>query len=452
MRSWERVALGGMAMIVALVFIMVNPMMPIHRFYVGDFPDAGTLPAKSAKEFTEGVCVNAHWYFGSTPYTNNYTDMKTALQDLHITCVRDQWYPGSTTQKDRFVDLAAVGIKHSVIMDSRIFDADAAARAAADADSSGAVSVAEAIDHLLDNAPGSVLTLEGPNENIFDGTSCTSTISQANQIWAVKQADSRLTDIPVLSPSASDPNHYTCLGDLSAVTDEGNIHSYPGGVTPEATEHGPPWSLQGWMDNATVPVGSGSPMTATETGYHNATSTSSGHIPASETADGKYMSQMFFSYQRLGVHRIYKYELVNQTNEPTLTDIEKHFGLLRNDLTQKPSYVSINRIMDLLSDPTPAYLTRLNHTVTSTPANFKSYLIQKSDGSHWLAMWNDISVWDTVTKTDLTPSDVTVTVTFDSSKSLTVYRPYVSASPVTTTTASSVNVAINADVVLVRVA
>jgi hypothetical protein len=190
--------------------IIFNPIRSILK------PQAqtGTMPFKSAKDFTAGVCVNAHWYFGSTPYTVSYASMKSAIQDLNITCARDQWNPASSTQTTRFNDLSASGIKHTVIIDRRRFNDETADRTAADTDASGAVSTAEAIDHLLDNAPGSVLSLEGPNELL--ATDCADAITTAQEIWAVKQSDSRLANIPILSPAAAQPTENSCLGDLSA--------------------------------------------------------------------------------------------------------------------------------------------------------------------------------------------------------------------------------------------
>lgn len=445
------------AALVALVFLLMNPLtIPQGRFpiFLGrntppPHTKSGTMPAKSVQQFRNGVCTNAHWYFGSTPYTASYAALKTAILDLGITCLRDQWSPGDSVQKDRFVDLAASGIKHSVIIDSRYFNDNAADRTAADADSSGSVSVAEAIDHLLDNAPGSVLALEGPNELL--ASNCASAITQLQEIWAVKQSDSRLANIPVLSPSAAQPTENSCLGDQSAYTDEGNIHSYPGDSPPEATERGTDWSLAGWKSHVQDVVGQDVPIVSTETGYHNAVNTTDGHLPVSEAADGKYTAQMYFAYQRAGVHRAYKYELVNQFSNPALDNIQGHFGFLRNDLTEKPSYASVDNMMDILADSgSTTTLTPLSYQLTSSTGTVKSYLLQKSDGSYWLAVWNDVKIWQTVTG-DLSPADVTATLSFADAKSLSIYRPYLSASVQESVSSSNKQLSVNADPLLIKI-
>lgn len=458
--SGERIAAIWATALVLIVFLSTNPLMPGRpslRWNTGSgvvrpTGEPGQMPAKSVQEFRSGVCVNVHWYFGSTPYTVSYSSMKSAIQDLGITCLRDQWNPASSTQKTRFVDLAdeSPAIKHSVIIDRRRFDDEAADRTAADTDLSGSVSTAEAIDHLLDNAPGSVLSLEGPNELL--ATDCADAITTIQEIWAVKQTDPRLADIPILSPSAAQSTEYSCLGDISAYTDEGNIHSYPGDSNPEAADRGANASLTGWINNVSGAVGSGVPITATETGYHTAINYTGGHEPVTETADGKYMAQMYFSYQRRGVHRVFKYELVNEHSNPALDDAQDHFGYLRNDLTEKPSYQSVDNMMDILADTgTMPALTPLDYQLSSATGTVKSYLLQHSDGSHWLAVWNDVNIYDPTTEVDLTPSDVTATLSLTAIKSLNIYRPYVSASVQESVATSSKVLSVNADPLLVRI-
>src|SRR5215218_2842375 len=106
----ERIALTAMATILAIVWVITNPLQP--RNYTVNV-GYGVMPAKSAKEFSEGVCVDVHWYYGGTPYTASPAALKTALLDLHITCLRDQWSPGNgVTSIARLNDLAASGIKH----------------------------------------------------------------------------------------------------------------------------------------------------------------------------------------------------------------------------------------------------------------------------------------------------------------------------------------------------
>src|SRR5215207_3144330 len=413
-------------------------------------PVTGVSFAKSAKDFTGSVCVNAHWDYTDTPYYSNYATLKAALLDLHVTCARGHYKPGASWHTARLNDLAGSGIKHSLIMDHEYWDS-ASDIAEADANLDGVVSTAEAVDNLMENAPDAILALEGPNEELWDAGECAATLQITQEIWAAKQADSRYNGIPFIGPVAAWPTQYTCLGDISGITDGGNTHPYLSNLSPDATDAGSNWSAQGWLNNARAAFGADAPIWASETGYHTAINETGTHEPVSETADGKYMSQLFFAFQRTGYEKVYKYELIDEFDNLDLDDDQSHFGLLRYDLSQKPSYVALNRVMDLLYDGSQANLTPLDHTVANTPTTFRSYLLQKSDGSHWLAMWNDVSIWDETTAVDLNPADVTVTLNFPRAKSVDVYRPYSSASPVSSATGTTVNVGINADVALVKI-
>jgi len=410
----------------------------------------GVSPAKSAKDFTGSICVNAHWDYTNTPYYSDYATVKGALVDLHITCDRSSYRPGVAWYTARLNDLAASGIKHTVILDDELFNATAADRAEADLNSDGTVSTAEAVTRLMDTMPN-IIALEGPNEELWDAGQCAATLQLAQETWAAKQADSRYNGIPFIGPSAAWPTQYSCLGDISGITDGGNAHPYPGDLPPSATIAGANWSAAGWLRNTRLAVGSTAPVWATETGYNTAINATDPGPGLSEAADGKYMSQIYFALQRIGYTKVFKYELLDEFDNPALDDDQSHYGMLRYDLTQKPSYVTLNRIMDLLDDSGQANLTPLDYTVTGTPSTFRSYLLQKTDGSHWLAMWNDIKVWDGTTGTDLTPADVTVTLSLTSRKTVDVYRPYSSASPVSSSTGTTVEVAINADVALVKI-
>src|SRR5215217_6480304 len=96
-------------------------------------PVTGVSPAKSAKDFTNAVCVNPHWDFMDTPYYSEYTTLKAAMIDLHITCARGGYRPGAGWYTARLNDLAASGIKHSMIIDDELFNSTAGDRAEADA-------------------------------------------------------------------------------------------------------------------------------------------------------------------------------------------------------------------------------------------------------------------------------------------------------------------------------
>ena len=43
---------------------------------------------------------------------------------------------------------------------------------------------------------------------------------------------------------------------------------------------------------------------------------------------------------RAGIPRTYAYELIDEKPDAALTDPEQHFGLLRNDFSEKPAFTA----------------------------------------------------------------------------------------------------------------
>src|SRR5215218_3110007 len=112
---------GGVAvvltsMVAAVAITLVTALLPLG--FGGFMPP----PIKSAKDFTSSVCVNAHWDYTDTPYYSDYATLKAALLDLHVTCARGHYKPGASWHTARLNDLAASGIKHSLIMDDEYWD------------------------------------------------------------------------------------------------------------------------------------------------------------------------------------------------------------------------------------------------------------------------------------------------------------------------------------------
>src|SRR5437588_97453 len=94
-----------------------------------------------------------------------------------------------------------------------------------------------------------------------------------NNFAAVKSALLNLAVVPVYGPSLVQSTSYSAAGDLSGSLDCGNLHPYPGGALPTAV----------LFTDLTLEklVAGNKPVCVTESGYHNATSTTDGHLPAS---------------------------------------------------------------------------------------------------------------------------------------------------------------------------
>jgi hypothetical protein len=141
---------------------------------------------------------------------------------------------------------------------------------------------------------------------------------------------------------------------------------------------------------------SGKRVQSTEAGYHNDITTNG----VSEEAEGKYMGRVFAEYFRRGVYRSLKYELVNQ-GQPGREGL---FGLLRNDLSEKPSFRTVKNLIVIMNDKGPDFKPdTLNYTLNGSMDNVRQMLFQKRNGDFYLMVWLEVASWNFTTKMDLYP-------------------------------------------------
>jgi hypothetical protein len=204
--------------------------------------------------------------------------------------------------------------------------------------------------------------------------------------------------------------------------DVASLHSYPSGREPV-------FNLDTQIANMSTLRGSpAKPLMSTETGYYNEPAPDTGSIP--EHISGKYMPRLFAEYFNRGVQRTYSYELADQG--PDLTEGEQNFGLLRYDMTEKPAYVAIENLIDLLEEPgAPAFTpASLDYTISSTDAALHHTLLQKSDGTFYLMLWQERAGFNRFAGTDINVAPLPVTLTLNTDISLArIFFPNDSAFP-----------------------
>jgi hypothetical protein len=346
--------------------------------------------ARSADEFVDSIGVNTHSYYRTGSYANYAWREK--LLGSGIRYIRENLQRASATQASRINDLyAAAGIRVSFIFDPR-------------RDRGG--SVPELLGRLKRSMLAATAQVEGPNEyeNEHDADwheVAAAARSYQAQLYSSVKGDPATARLTVLGPSVAHPRRYGAWGDLSRWLDQGNMHSYPGGRMPSA-------NLVEWTVAAETTSGA-KPVQATETGYHNALWATDEHEPASGRAAGIYLPRLYLEYFRRGVRRTFAYELIDEGTSSS--DIEQAFGLLRNDYSEKPAMVALRNLIALLEDPGPAYTPgSLDYSLVNSPPDVRQVLLQKRDGSFWLALWREVSVWDEVERKDLYPGSASVTL------------------------------------------
>jgi hypothetical protein len=388
---------------------------------------AGTVErARLADGFVDSMGTNIHTAFGGN-FVTNPQGVADVLNDIGIRYVRD-----IPTTPDRLNALtAATGVKVCVIsqyywdytnaFDVKNFDAFWAQV----------------------RQVNNVGWLELPNEpqNFAD-------YGDLLHAWTIKlydaaRADTTLAKTPLVSCSVYYPT--PSLADLSPYLDYGNIHSYP-------KIDGSPNNLPIYIANARSVTGD-KPIIATETGYHNAYNASN-NSGISEIASAKYLPRLYLEHFNAGVVKTFNYELINSFNDDTYTNGEAHFGLVRTDLSYKPAAYALKNLITLLKDPGPSFTpAALNYMIGSPTSDLEHTLLQKRDGTYWLALWQDVLSYDAVAHQDLAVDPVSVKLSFNGVPVVLAetYRPTTSADVAGSVTAAQlVDVAVNDEVTLVH--
>jgi hypothetical protein len=213
--------------------------------------------------------------------------------------------------------------------------------------------------------------------------------------------------------------------------DYGNWHPYPGAARPSLVagthDHVQAATRDAKMYGCTwagvAHQGGRNRMIITEADYHTALGHGpKPHYPISELGQAHYVGRQFAEYFRMGYERVYAYELMDQGSD--LTDPEKNFGWVRRDGSVKPAYTALKNLIALMADPGPGFTPgALGYQVTGGDADLRHLLFQKRDGSFWIMLWNDKSVWDRHALQDLRPGPQPVSITFDGPVQVTSFVP-----------------------------
>ena len=187
--------------------------------------------------------------------------------------------------------------------------------------------------------------------------------------------------------------------------DDANLHNYLGGRNPGT----PGWGSGGygsivWNLALTSGAWPGKPVITTETGYVNDL-TQMNSVP--EDVSGKYLPRVLLEQWMNGIKKTYIYELVDEgSGQP-----DNGYGLLHSDFSPKPAYNAIKNVLGLLADPGPAFqASGLDFTLSGNLANVQHVLLEKRDGTFYLAIWVEQPDYDVNAKQELSVPAQQVTV------------------------------------------
>lgn len=381
--------------------------------------------ARTADSFVNTTCVGTHWSYTDTPYFQRYTEVRQKLVASGIRSVRDSLY------QNRAQELGRQGIGMTVVADIP----------------SGKDGNGDTIRQLVNQikaaraAGARIDAVEGPNEpDLFWEASRLNrkyrgqgfpagVVAFQRDLYRAIKGDRATAGIKIIGPSLGityDPGggrpNPLAKGSLASVVDWGNFHVYPAGNPFNLPFDYNTTSKYYWNSNfPSISIDEHpyvlevqrapfepKPMAITETGY------STYRQGISEKVHAKYMPRLFLEFFRKGFQRACAYELVDEFADREGSNREAHFGLLRHDLSPKPAYRAVQNLIRVLQDPGPAFTPgRLAYELTVSPTRqyrepnsgqttdydrtqyLHHVLLQKRDRSFILALWHEISSYDT---------------------------------------------------------
>jgi hypothetical protein len=381
------------------------------------------VPFSTSTALFQSVGVNTHLNYFNLNYGNALL-VATQLKALGLVHVRD----GLHTLNDDYDNtlfttwtlIARQGISFDAVVDPR---------------SDLGTLTADLLNQFYWKSGMSIECLEGPNEMDVSGEANWPAVLAAYQtpLYGFAKTMAQGIAMPVIAPSMAYPSSAAAAGLMEC--DFGNWHYYPAGNMPTVgftSTPAQPTQLE--AINGTKPI------MATESGYHNAIHQTGGQPGVSEIAAAKYILRLLLNNFSRGIVRTYLYELQDEGSDPTLTNATYAWGMIRWDGTVKPVYRAVRNLLTLLPTNTSPALTALNYTLSG--ASVSSLLLQQSDGTWLLFLWQEISCYNLTTNTDITNPNVSVILTLPSNCYVAVYEPFAQEGPLTMTDSSSISLEI----------
>ena len=391
-------------------------------------PSGNGEPAALADDFVNTMSVQTHLgYTGGVYDTKWSTIIRPRLLELGIRHIRERMVTSSVVVQ-RTRDLGANGIA---------LTAGCWPKNGVMTDASHCIAMANAYGTQTIDA------FDGWNEVDNTGTGwATNWAKWQATMYDTYKADPTWRTRPVLANSLAAASSADAVGYQAGLMQWGNMHSYPAGGLPSNVSNS--WIPQ-WRKIAGT-----KPLAVTETGYHNCPTCFGNGV--SERASGKYYSRLWFEYFNRGVVRTNAYELIDQGI--STTDREKNWGLLRNDGSPKPQFTATKNLITLLSDQGASCSAgSLEYTLSGDLSSQVHHtLLQKCDGRFYLALWQEVSVWNTSSKSDISNADRAITLTLSRPASaINVYRPVSGVGKVASQAGTSISLRVPDEVLLVEI-
>lgn len=399
--------------------------------------DVRPRQALPADGFVDSIGVNVHLSYADTPY-DRFPRVRDALRRLGVRHVRDGLNPAAPGSFYRKLEtLGGDGVRTQLVLGS---PGAREGEPLTPVDTSLALLREHGVDSELSG-------LEGPNEwDNRGGKDWARQVKDYQQaLFAGVRADRALDEAAVVGPSVARRARRAAIGDLTPYLDLGNNHTY---------QRGGPQGDDAADERKDAAVVSGDrPVVASETGYTNGIRDDEGKIPVSEEVAALYVPRVFADFYAAGLRRTFLYELVDQRPDPGKVDDEANFGLLRHDLSPKPAYSALQRLIALTSPraAAPGGPGGLAYGLSSPADDVLQLLLDRGDGTFTLLLWRDVDVDGNGQGQDAPSVPFRLTLAAPAGE-VAVFRPSLGPDPVEATSdTAEVEGTLRADVVAITI-
>ena len=382
------------------------------------------VKAQASDDFVESLAIGTKFGYCPGRLCDNYPEVKALLAELGIRYIRDIPYPEPWRIRTELYEehgirlLAEANRTWGKPLDSENISARLEAIKSWGKMVVGIVGVNEYDLPFFHSCEET----EGCDPNWSEESWPTSYRQFQQRLYERVKADPELNHLPVVLGPMAHLDNLEKLDDLSDVCDKGNDHSYPGGW-------GKPSQESGWGGKDTVrsidevvekvqQVCPGKKLWITETGYEEDNGDRNKHF-ITRQAKAKYLPRIYANYYLQGeIEKTFLFELLNSTQPGT------SFGIIDTDLNPTPAYYAIKNMISLLEEATWNDKTQswqypnfkpssLKYTLEGDNTDIKHLLLQKSDKTFYLLIWQEVYSYDNKTGKNLVNRDRTIDFKLD---------------------------------------
>ncbi len=252
-------------------------------------------------------------------------------------------------------------------------------------------------------------------------------------LYHLVKGDPATKNIPVFCPAFSYPaggpgSPRSAVGNLSAYCDYAPLHAYPENLS--LGSYLPYEYIKSWGKFPPTVTAIGRPVVITEGGWPTAKKSRTG---VDEATQAKYVLDYLLDAFSQGISRTYLYELLDDVNNPSDAIDENNYGLFHGNGTPKIAATMLANLKTLLQSG-PVTPSTLSYAVDNMPPNGHTLLLEKSDGTYVLALWNEADLWNQTTHAANLVAPVGVTLHLASPATVQLYDPLVGTRPIATFT------------------